>query len=191
MTSFIIGLAGHARSGKTSIAEAISAQTGLSVARFSREVERVARERGLPLEPSEVRRETLMAVGESLVSNELESFCRRVLAQVGWAAGRSAVIEGIRHQAVARELERLVAPGVFRLVLVTAPAEVRERRLAAEGLSGTSARARLDAHSTEREVSSDLPRLASLIVDGTLDANRTSTVIVEAMYKWGWRAGAT
>lgn len=101
MADMIIGVGGHARSGKRSLAEALATRLGLPLARFSREVERVARERGLPLDPPDVRRTTLTAVGKELVGSDPEPFCRRVLAQAGWPETRSVIVEGVRHARVA------------------------------------------------------------------------------------------
>lgn len=186
MVDLVVGVGGHARSGKTSIAEALAARVGLPLARFSREVERVARERGLPLDPPDVRRTTLMAVGEDLVRSDPEEFCRRVLAQAGWPETRSVIVEGVRHALVAETLGRLVTPAIFRLVLVDTPPGVRETRLAAEGLEGAQARARLDSHSTEREVDGALRARSSLQVEGTCSADDAAATIEAAMGRWGW-----
>ncbi len=80
-----------------------------------------------------------------------------------------------------------MAPSPFRLVLVATPPTVREARLTADGLVGADARARLDAHSTEREVDDRLPALAGLSVEGTGDPDAAADAVVTAMRVWGWR----
>ena len=186
MADVIVGIGGHTRSGKTSIAGALAVRVGLPLARFSREVERVALERGFPLDLPEVRRTILMSVGEELAGADPEWFCRRVLAQAGWPETRSLIVEGVRHAGVADTLERLVAPSTFRLVLVDTPSRVREARLAAEGIDGSQARARLDGHSTERDVDGALRARSDLEVEGTGSADEAAATIEAAMRRWGW-----
>jgi hypothetical protein len=127
-----------------------------------------------------------MAVGEELVASDHVSFCRRVLTQAGWPEARSVIVEGVRHARVAETLERLVAPSAFRLILVDASPETRELRLAAEGIEGAEARARLDRHSTERDVDGALRARSALRVDGTESADKAAASIEAAMRRWGW-----
>jgi hypothetical protein len=107
-----------------------------------------------------------------------------VLAQSPRTSGGSLIVEGIRHVVIAEAITRLIFPASFRLVLVLTPDGVREQRLADEGLLGNEARAKLDAHSTEREVLEGLASLASLIVDGSGDVDAAARTILDAIEKW-------
>lgn len=167
--SLVLGIAGHAKSGKTTLARAIGDQTGWPVASFGEEVLAIAHERGLPLGDVVTQRTTLMRLGERLVATDLEAFCARVLAQGRWSPGRSLVVEGIRHVVVVHMLERLAAPTPFRLVLVETPGAMREQRLREAGVGGPLTRATMDAHSTEREVTTDLAAFAHAVVPGDGD----------------------
>lgn len=188
MAAVVVGFAGHSRSGKTSIARAVSNHTRVPLASFGREVERVAHEQQLPLVPEDVRRATLMTVGERLVSEDLEPFCVRVLKQGNWTVGRSLLLEGVRHASVVQTVERLVEPVAFHLVLVSAPLDVRRNRLAKDGVIGQEITKALYEHSTEREASGALQSLAELVVDGTGEVDDAARAVIQMMHLWGWNA---
>jgi hypothetical protein len=176
----VIAIAGHAKSGKSTLAAVLSSRLEVPSGSFGAEVRRTAAERGLSLEPAPIERETLMRLGEELVSRNLPEFCRRVLDAAGWLPGRPVVIEGVRHGAVAAELRRLVAPMPLLLVMIDTPAPIREDRLASEG-AGPMTRAAMDAHSTEREVSAGLGRDAEMILDGTLDVEHNADAVLATL----------
>ena len=162
----VIGIAGHAKSGKTTLARALSRKLSIPTASFGETVEQIAQERGLLSDNLASNRAALMRLGEELVTHQLSDFCSRVLTQGGWQPGRSMIVEGIRHAAVVHELRRIVAPTRLFLVMVNTAPSVREARLAEEKLGGPLTRATMDAHSTEREVSSDVMNAAHCVVDG-------------------------
>jgi dephospho-CoA kinase len=183
--SVVIGIAGHAKSGKTSLAEALAARTGYPVASFGEEVERLAVQQGYSLATEAERRVTLMKLGERLVTEQVETFCASVLEHGKWSPGSSIIVEGIRHADVIHVVRRLVAPTPLYVILVDTPPAVREERLSRDRLGGPLTRATMDAHSTEREISTEVALLADWVVSGEIDPGEAADQILEVL-----RAGA-
>lgn len=181
----VIGIAGHARSGKSTLADALSQRLGISVVSFGREVRAIAAERNLTQEPGS-ERETLMRLGEELVSRMPTEFCKRVLAQAGWTPGTSLVVEGIRHRVVLDELRQLVTPTPLFLAFLETPASEREHRLATEGPGGLTLDV-IDAHSTERDLDGVLRQEAQVVVSGASPVEESLTQVIHALRSAVWR----
>jgi cytidylate kinase len=155
----IIAFAGRMGSGKSSVSEAIAADLGWQFASFGGFVRKTATSRGV-----EHTRESLQAIGEELEANDPAKFCRAVLDDVGWHPGKSAVVEGIRHVRIWETLRNLVAPQPVFLVYLEAPEELRRARLQERGAQEANYLERTEAHSTERDVIAELPKLAKLVL---------------------------
>lgn len=186
MGSLVIALAGQARSGKTTIAEELGRRMRLNVTRFSDEIAREAISRGLPLHPPATRRASLMELGAELVADDVRGLTERVLQAGGWRPGGSIIVDGIRHVSAARALQDLVAPVPFLLVLVSAPDDVRQARLQAEGIGGAAILKSMNAHSTERELADALPAMAHITVSGTADLIEAVEQIAGDVRARGW-----
>ena len=91
-------------------------------------------------------------------------FCCAVLDDAGWHPGESAVVEGIRHVRIWETLKSIVAPQPIYLVYLEAPEELRRARLQERGAQEANCLAKAEAHSTERDVIAELPRLANLVL---------------------------
>lgn len=179
-TAVVIGIAGHAKSGKSTLGNALAERLGISAASFGHEVRRVAAERNTAVYPVAADRETLMRLGEELVSSSHKDFCRRVLARAGWMPGMPLIVEGIRHRVIVHDLRELVAPARFFLVLVDAAPAEREKRLA-EDSDGRLTLVAMDAHSTEREVDDHVRSEAQLVVDGTMTVEENVSRIIATL----------
>jgi hypothetical protein len=142
---------------------------------FGEYVRAVVKSRGLPDE-----RTVLQQVGESLVEQDCEEFCRAVLNSCGWKHGDPLVIEGIRHEEVTRVLHHLVKPLPFVLVFVNTPEGEISQRIVHKDIRQISDLHRLEGHSTEREVRARLSKIADFEVDGT----KAPTHIVEDILEW-------
>lgn len=163
MKPVVIGFSGKIGSGKTAISSGLARSMGCPRVSFGEYVRGVARQRGLV-----ESREILQSVGESLLTNDAEGFCRAVLAQANWERGLSLIIDGVRHRQVVDVLHRLVAPMRFVLVFIVADDQLRGSRLTARGGGASMSAEQIEAHSTEREVAWDLQALADIEVDASL-----------------------
>jgi cytidylate kinase len=173
----IVGFGGSTLSGKSRLAVGVAASLGWPRGSFGDIVRDTARSLGLKGTVPELQR-----IGEDLVANNAEAFCRRVLSQAGWSPGRPAVLDGVRHVSIVRTLRQITAPQRFVLVLVVASTEVRIERLAdrqrvfgdQQGLSLVS----IDQHSTERETQGLLRQQADFIVESnSVDQDPTEVVV--------------
>jgi dephospho-CoA kinase len=174
MESIVLGFSGPTASGKSSISKAIAETLGWTRVSFGDYVRNVALEHGLP-----VTREVLQGIGASLVDAGSHQFCERVLEWSGWKAGSPLIVDGIRHRAVATDLQNLVSPTRFVLVYVDLDEATRTTRLVARGDTDDQSLKLADADSTEIEVASRLITRADLIVDGSLDLQELAEEIID------------
>jgi dephospho-CoA kinase len=171
MSGIVVGIIGKIRSGKSSLSQGLSENLNWPYVSFGDEVRRIAKQRGL--EPS---REVLQEIGQDLVYNSAQEFCKAVLAQAEWQPGESLVVDGIRHLEVVEILRELVRPSALRLVYLKTADQIRESRLAAE-IKGRQDLESIEHHSTEVQVGTVLPNVADLIVDGASPMNELITEI--------------
>jgi cytidylate kinase len=155
----IIAFAGRMGAGKSSVSAAAAADLAWKFASFGRFVRKTATSRGL-----EHTRESLQAVGEELEASDPAKFCRSVLDDADWHQGESVVVEGIRHVRILDVLKSLVAPQTIFLVYLDASEELRRARLEERGAQEAYHLARVETHSTERDVIAALPQLADLVL---------------------------
>src|SRR6185436_5060782 len=142
-------------SGRRELSKRVATALGLPRVSFGEYIRAEASRRGLSQS-----REVLQEIGESLVRDDCEGFCRAVLSQVVWQAGESLVVDGIRHKQVEEILERLVKPSVLLTVFLDVNERLRFTRLATADLFIVNGEEetfkqseieRVEAHSTESQ----------------------------------------
>jgi dephospho-CoA kinase len=160
--STVLALAGKIASGKSTLAVNFAEAVGWPHVSFGDFVRGVARERGL-----QETRDVLQEIGDKFIREDLEGFCKSVLAQADWKAGQPLVIEGVRHEDVSNLLRRLVAPSKYFLVLVSVDDQTRKERLLQEGIDDCDLIERVETHPTEEQVKTVLPHIADYKLNGT------------------------
>jgi dephospho-CoA kinase len=150
-----IAFSGQIGSGKTSLSLAVADALQCPRVSFGLQVREEARHRGL-----DDSRETLQRLGETLILNHKESFCRSVISQARPNSHAPLLIDGVRHIEVLELLRNLLAPRRLVLVHIALDQEVRSTRLAGDASAW-------DSHSTELQVPIALQAHADLILDGT------------------------
>ncbi len=175
MKPIVLGFAGSIASGKSTLSIEVASSLGWQRVSFGDYVRTVAQRQGL----SESR-EVLQAIGASLIDQGMEQFCKSVLAQVNWEPGQPLVVDGIRHAEAVGTLRRLVAPLELLLIFVAVNEPTREARLIERGLTHCEQWHQFEAHSTEIQVQTMLPRIADLTVDST----RKIEDLVLEIVKW-------
>ncbi len=173
MSHLVLAFSGAIASGKTSLSTAVAQLLGCPRVSFGEQVRRIAKERGLP-----ASREQLQFLGELLVREQPEDLCLAVLRQADWRAGSSLVIDGVRHAEILQMLRVLVTPCELKLVFIAVDDRTRAARRPGT-CKKPEALSALDAHSTERQVMSELPDIADLLVDGTKDIKALANEIVQ------------
>lgn len=161
MSAPILAFAGPMASGKTTISRAVAETLGWPWAGFGAYIRAEAQRRGLQGD-----RTSLQQLGDALLAEGEEAFCKGVLAEAGWVSGTPLVLDGVRHATVVNALHVLITPQPLVLVYVAITDDVRAARLGARGVDADAQQLH-DAHATESDVTTILPKLADLTVDGS------------------------
>src|SRR5437764_382109 len=118
--STVLAVSGKIASGKSTLASTFANEVGWPYVSFGDYVRQIARQRGL-----EDTREVLQEIGDELIRQNLEGFCRSVLAQADWKPGQPLVIDGVRHFEVDDLLRRMVGPSKYVLTYVSVDDQTR------------------------------------------------------------------
>ena len=157
----VLVFCGQIGSGKSTLSTGVAKALGWSYASFGGYIRNIAHSQGL-----DETREVLQELGAALVKKSAEDFCRSLLAHYKWRSGEPLVIDGLRHKEVADALRRLVAPLDIRVVLLEADEATRRSRLAREKQRDFEMFETVQKHSTEAQVTTELPRIAHLRLAG-------------------------
>lgn len=169
----VLCFSGKRGTGKTSIAKEIAERNGLSYASFGNFVRSIAVERSIPLNTSD-----LQNLGEQLIS-ELgwDSFCTKVIQSSGWSEKLPLVVDGVRHLETFESLKKIPNHQCF-LIYISLEEKVRNERLEKRDGYTEEEIKKLDAHSTELQVSNILLNKSDLIVD-SIDSTKAINEIIE------------
>ena len=179
MQHLVVGFAGLSRSGKTFLSTTISGLLGWPRASFGDQVRKVATARGVDTDL-----EQLLEIGDGLVTNDCEQFCRDVLGAIKWDKDKSVILDGVRHSVVVDTVQGLISPQSFRLVFVETPFETRDRRFREKFVSSGITLSGLD-HSIDRDAGK-LRLMADLIVDGNPGAaTKALQGLLKSIQEWG------
>lgn len=161
MKSFVLAFSGSIGSGKTTLSLSVAKTLNWPYISFGNYVRTVARRRGLG-----ESREVLQEVGESLIQEGWEQFCKSTLTQITWEPGQPLVIDGIRHVEAVEMLRLLVLPSELLLIHIMLDELTRKTRLHKRSSSDYDRMQSIEEHSTEVQVKKQLPEMANLIVSG-------------------------
>jgi adenylate kinase family enzyme len=170
MNAFVLGFASRMGSGRRELSKRVATALALPRVSFGEYIRAEASRRGLSQS-----REVLQEIGESLVRDDCNGFCRAVLNQADWKPGESLVVDGIRHKQVEEILEEMVKPSLLLTVFLDVDDRLRFTRLPTADLFIVNGEEetfrqseieRVDAHSTEAQVKRLLPSTADLVVKG-------------------------
>ncbi len=179
MQAVAVAFAGAIGAGKTSVSTKVAEMLGWSRASFGDYVRAVARDRELDANS----RDVLQSIGEELIAQGWEDFCRAVLARGSWTPGQPIVIDGIRHVHAVEALRGLVAPMPLYLVFLKASEEVRAARIRSRDSQGQGLATqdrKLDRHSAEVEVATHLP----IIADAVVSTEEEIDIVVGHIIEW-------
>ena len=174
----IVTFAGGRGSGKSTLSAELSRRLGYARVSFGDYVRGEARRRGLTS-----RSEVLQSIGEELVSAGATTFARNVLSTAVWDANGVLLVDGVRHKEILEAIRSIAAPSHVRLVFVNVDKEQRKERLSVRGDDGRQFD-KLEAASTEVQVAGVLPKLADLVVDGSMPVTDSISTLVRAISQW-------
>jgi len=158
----IIGIAGKIASGKSTLARAVAVKLRARRLGFGDYVRSIALSRGL--DPSD--RTTLQTLGQDLATRNPAAFVGGMLSSAGYLPPENIVLDGVRHEAIWREVRALAAElhDSACLVFLDIPEEMRLQRLVTRGLDYGTASA-FDRHASESDLDARLRMAADLILD--------------------------
>src|SRR4051812_19856035 len=108
----VLAFSGKIASGKSTLSAAVAKELGWLRVSFGEHVRRVAVRRGANTNTPHA----LQELGEALVQQNVDAFCRDTLHEGGWRAGQPVVIDGLRHACVAEKLRTIVSPTPLYLI---------------------------------------------------------------------------
>ena len=117
----LVCFSGKMGSGKTSTSIAVANALACGYASFGGYLRDLVVNRGGDPDC----RQTLQDLGQHLVQQDAESFCRNVLARADFVPGGDFVLDGVRHVQVLEHLDRIAAPSDVRLIFLKADTELR------------------------------------------------------------------
>ncbi len=172
MNSKYIAFSGKISSGKSSISKRFSELTQIPYVSFGDYVRNEATKKGLPN-----NRESLQAIGETLVSGNQLQFCEEVLStsQSDIEAGR--IIDGIRHISILKTLRKILHPNRLTLIYVKTSDSTRHLRTKSTTESITSIWDKIEKHSTEQDVKAKLEHAADVVIDGEIDVDTNVKIL--------------
>ena len=156
----IVFISGRIGSGKTSLATEIAKRLDCPFASFGDAVRAEAATLGLP----RADRVILQRIGQRLVDEEPERFCRLVLDRIADNAS-CAIVEGLRHARLLWVLKKVAGNARVEVIFVDLGRLERFRRLREyRGYSDEVCR-QYDNDPTEIELDGSLKELADVVVD--------------------------
>ena len=171
--STVLALAAKIKTGKSFVGRPFADSVGWDYVSFGDYVRLVTEQRGL-----QANREVWQEVGEDLIRNNLEEFCRSVLAQApNWKPGKPLVIDGVRHVEVSNLLREIVAPSKYVLALLEVNEETRIERFHREEVKENDVIKRIESHSTEAQVKNVIPQIADYRING----NEPLPILIERL----------
>ena len=180
--SIILAFSGSIGSGKSTLSTGVAQGLGWPQTSFGSYIRAIAAQNDLDT----TSREVLQQVGADLVANGWEQFCSAVLAQAGWQAGMSLVVDGLRHVEALETMRALTHSSNVLLVYVALSRSEHLSRLTLMGIDNPARQRRIDTHSTEIQVATRLPSMADLVVDGA----RSADELINEILAWTRRATA-
>jgi cytidylate kinase len=178
MKPMIVCFSGRIGSGKTTVSIEVAKRLGLPRASFGDYVRSAATSKGL----DSTAREILAPLGEQIIE-ELgwDEFCRRVLQASGWDGSSGLIVDGIRHLQALQQIQAITSPLPVLLVHLQLSRDAlvnsRQKGKGVEQLAGA------EKHSTEIQVTEQLPNAADLLLDAGLPLDAIVNAINEFIEK--------
>lgn len=173
MKALVIGLAGKIGSGKSTVASCLASTLNWPCISFGNYIRSISRQRGI-----NESRDSLQKLGEALINEDAERFCRSVLSQAIWEERQQLIVEGIRHVQIADLLRKIISPTEFRLIYISLDEQLRELRIRGRGDIDSDRLQEQEKHSTEIDSNHLLTTIADLVVDGSKSSEQLSIEII-------------
>jgi adenylate kinase family enzyme len=174
LPSAVLSFAAPIEAGKTTVSTQVANRLDAPRVSFGEYLRRIARKKGQAL-----TREALQNLGEKMVTNDVRGFCKNVLNQQPWQAGKPLIVDGVRHVEILDALGEILAPVRAYLIFINVDRTTQTKRLKDDPLPHRKSLDELEMHPTEQQVRSKLPDRAALILDGTHDSDELTQKVIE------------
>jgi Cytidylate kinase len=168
----IIAFSGLPQTGKTTLARLLAHELQCKFVSFGDFVRQEAFNRGIP----NATRQDLQNIGQSLVTEDVRDFCRRVLRTVDFSAGEQIVLDGVRHKEVLEVISEISQRQPIKLVLLVASEKTRRNRSLQDIDS-------IDSHRVESEVKAQFRSIADLVIDTENDEAESLQTLMDWIRK--------
>jgi len=158
----IIALAGPSKAGKTTLGKMLATSFGVPFASFGDHLRNEARRIGL----ENASPQRLQNLGMEKIAKDTKGFCKAVLEEGGFVAGRGIVLDGIRHMAALRAIESLAPEQSVKLVYLDSSLVDRMKR----SLLTANEIQEIDSHSVELDQSL-LKSSADIVINTSADVH--------------------
>ena len=176
----LVCFSGKIGSGKTSASIAVANALACGYASFGGYLRDLVVDRG---GDPDCRR-TLQDLGQHLIQQDAESFCRNVLARADFVPGGDFVLDGVRHFQVLEHLHRIAAPSDVRLIFLEAHSELRARRAGERSTGDSKDFARAGGHVVEADMERALPEAADARIEASLPEPDLLRQCLEQIEAW-------
>lgn len=162
MIGRIVCFSGKIGSGKSSVSEAVANALACKMASFGGYIRHKVESQG----GDPTSRKALQDYGQLRVEQNIAEFCDDVLSYSGFTTGDDLVVDGIRHVDVYDALVRRLPNSRFHLIHLDLDDRSRKSRMAGRG-DDFSDFVRAEGHVVEKDLSSNLPSRAHLVIDAS------------------------
>ena len=178
--SLLLCFSGKIGSGKTSTSIAVANALSCGYASFGGYLRDLVVDRGGDPDC----RQTLQDLGQHLIQQDAESFCRNVLARADFVPGCDFVLDGVRHFQVLEHLDRIAAPSDVRLIFLEADTELRASRVGERSNWESKDFARAGGHVVEADMERALPEAAHARIEASLSEPDLLRQCLEQIEAW-------
>ena len=182
MEPVVAALMGSSGSGTSTLARRAASILTWPYASFGAYVRGQAARDGL-----QGTRKELQDLGLSLLE-DVDGFCRAVVAQSLWRPGESLIIDGVRHKSVLEALHRIVGYAKVTTIYIHADAKFRKAHLLSRGEIGFDGIDLIDSHKVEWEVVNELPNVAAKRIEVPFyegpDPDRSEEFLVDTLVEF-------
>ena len=182
MGAVVAAFTGLSGSGTSTLARRTASILNWPYASFGAYVRSQAAKEGL-----QGTRKELQDLGLTLL-NDVDAFCRAVIASSLWRPGENLVIDGVRHQSVLNALNRILGETKVTTIYINADSSFRLAHLRNRGEVPADGVALIDAHTVEQEVVNNLSTIAEKQIDvryrGESDPDWSEEELVDSLVEF-------
>ncbi len=159
---------GKLGSGKTTLSKFAANHLDARWNSFGNTLRNIASQQSIP-----DTRENLQRLGEELILENRQAFCERTIAEAMPVSKTSLVLDGLRHKGVLDDIRQILTPQHVICIYVYVDEPTRMERIKIRDNVSIDHLRKLETHSTEAEVISNLQKAADFQIDNSHSTGRS------------------